>query len=89
MSAIGSYKLLIGGLSLYDYFCITLSLQSFRRRNGCLLTQMPLPDTIIDFWHLVYDQESPVIIMLDEAQSQVHLTESFYGVIVGVKLGGQ
>ena len=40
---------------------------------------MPLPDTIVDFWHLVYDQESPVIIMLDEAQSQVHLTMSFYG----------
>ena len=47
---------------------------------------MPLSDTIVDFWHLVYDQESPIIIMLDEAQSQVHLngvsTGCFYRVLL-------
>ncbi|KAI0221675.1 Receptor-type tyrosine-protein phosphatase T [Lamellibrachia satsuma] len=43
---------------------------SFRRENGYLLTQMPLPNTIVDFWRLVYDQECPTIIMLDEVDSQ-------------------
>ncbi|KAI0221677.1 Receptor-type tyrosine-protein phosphatase kappa [Lamellibrachia satsuma] len=43
---------------------------SFWRHNGYLLTQMPLPNTIVDFWRLVYDQECPIIIVLDEVEME-------------------
>ncbi|KAL3878243.1 hypothetical protein ACJMK2_030608 [Sinanodonta woodiana] len=38
-----------------------------KNRKGLLLTQMPLPDTVIDFWRLVYDYEVQSIVMLNEA----------------------
>ena len=54
-------------------YSLDASIQSFRRANGYLLTQMPLPDTAVDFWRLVYDHKCPTIIMLLEANSQVTL----------------
>ena len=30
-----------------------------------IVTQHPLPDTVVDFWRLVYDQQCQTIIMLD------------------------
>ncbi|KAL3878252.1 hypothetical protein ACJMK2_030617, partial [Sinanodonta woodiana] len=39
-----------------------------KNRKGLLLTQMPLPDTVIDFWRLVYDYEVQSIVMLNEAK---------------------
>ncbi|KAL3878261.1 hypothetical protein ACJMK2_030626, partial [Sinanodonta woodiana] len=39
------------------------------RKNGrgLIVTQMPLPDTVIDFWRLVYDYEVQSIVMLNDA----------------------
>ena len=54
-------------------YLLDASIQSFRRMNGYLLTQMPLPDTAVDFWHLVYDHKCPTIITLLEVNSQVSL----------------
>ncbi|KAK2145770.1 hypothetical protein NP493_3862g00005, partial [Ridgeia piscesae] len=51
-------------------YLLDASIQSFRRVNGYLLTQMPLPDTAVDFWHLVYDPKCPTIITLLEVNSQ-------------------
>ncbi|KAL3878255.1 hypothetical protein ACJMK2_030620 [Sinanodonta woodiana] len=35
--------------------------------SGLIVTQMPLPDTVIDFWRLVYDYEVQSIVMLNDA----------------------
>ncbi|KAI0209896.1 Receptor-type tyrosine-protein phosphatase T [Lamellibrachia satsuma] len=43
---------------------------SFRRHDGYLLTQMPLPNTVVDFWRLVLDHNCPTIVILEEVESQ-------------------
>ena len=48
-------------------------IQSFRRHDGYLLTQMPLPNTVVDFWRLVLDHKCPTIVILEEVESQVNL----------------
>ncbi|KAL3878258.1 hypothetical protein ACJMK2_030623, partial [Sinanodonta woodiana] len=35
--------------------------------SGLIVTQMPLPDTVIDFWRLVYEYEVQSIVMLNDA----------------------
>lgn len=40
--------------------------QSYTNRDGFILTQMPLPNTVIDFWRLVYDHGVSAIVMLNE-----------------------
>jgi protein tyrosine phosphatase len=40
-------------------------INSFRRRNDYILTQLPLPWTIVDFWRLIIDHEVKTIILLD------------------------
>lgn len=40
--------------------------QSYTSRDGFILTQMPLPNTVIDFWRLVYDHNISAIVMLND-----------------------
>ncbi|KAK2140910.1 hypothetical protein LSH36_1206g00049 [Paralvinella palmiformis] len=39
---------------------------SFRKHNCYIVTQMPLPETQVDLWRLVYDHHIKYIIMLNE-----------------------
>ena len=39
--------------------------QSCTNKTGFLLTQMPLPNTVTDFWRLVYDQHVCNVVMLN------------------------
>ncbi|CAH1775314.1 unnamed protein product, partial [Owenia fusiformis] len=41
-------------------------IDGYRRKYQYLLTQMPLPSTVIDFWRMVYDHKSSTIVMLNE-----------------------
>ncbi|KAK2176382.1 hypothetical protein NP493_664g00010 [Ridgeia piscesae] len=41
-------------------------IDSFGKPDGYLLTQMPLPDTVVDFWRLVFDYKCATIILLEE-----------------------
>ena len=45
--------------------------QSYKRRNSFLMTQMPLPNTVVDLWRLVFDHRCPTIITLDEGDEEV------------------
>ena len=47
---------------LYMYF------QSYARRDGFIITQMPLPNTVTDFWRLVHDHNASCIVMLNEIE---------------------
>lgn len=41
-------------------------IDSFTTRERFIVTQMPLPDTHVDFWRLVYDYRVKCIVMLNE-----------------------
>ncbi|XP_022097112.1 uncharacterized protein LOC110982770 isoform X2 [Acanthaster planci] len=38
---------------------------SFHRKDAFITTQMPLPDTMVDFWRLVYDWNCSTIVMMN------------------------
>uniref|UniRef100_H2Y4Y0 protein-tyrosine-phosphatase n=1 Tax=Ciona savignyi TaxID=51511 RepID=H2Y4Y0_CIOSA len=40
--------------------------ESFSERNAFLLTQMPLPNTVIDIWRLIYDHNCSSIVMMND-----------------------
>ncbi|XP_072019217.1 receptor-type tyrosine-protein phosphatase F-like [Amphiura filiformis] len=40
-------------------------LDAYRKKDGFLATQMPLPTTLLDFWRMIYDYRSDVIVMLN------------------------
>ena len=39
--------------------------QTCSNKNAFLITQMPLPTTVTDFWRLVYDQHATNIVMVN------------------------
>ncbi|KAL3879749.1 hypothetical protein ACJMK2_032035, partial [Sinanodonta woodiana] len=45
---------------------------SHRRRQGFILTQMPLAGTVIDFWRMINDLEVLTIVMLNSETSNAH-----------------
>ncbi|KAK2156855.1 hypothetical protein NP493_1931g00000 [Ridgeia piscesae] len=45
-------------------------IDSFGKPDGYLLTQMPLPDTVVDFWRLVFDYKCATIILLEEVDAE-------------------
>ena len=47
-----------------SYLIKTHSLQGYNRENEYIATQGPLPDTVSDFWRMVWDNEVPTIVML-------------------------
>lgn len=49
-------------MSYYYFFC--LKLQSFADWNGWILTQLPLPDTVVDVWRLVQGAGITTIVSL-------------------------
>lgn len=40
-------------------------LNSYKKRDAFIVTQMTLPNTVVDFWRLVYDHNSSSIVMLN------------------------
>ncbi len=42
-------------------------LQGFEGQFVCILTQMPLSETIFDFWRLVRDYNCSTVVMLNQA----------------------
>ncbi|XP_067685086.1 receptor-type tyrosine-protein phosphatase epsilon-like [Haliotis asinina] len=43
-------------------------LPSIIRPSTMIVTQTPLPDTVVDFWRLVYDHDCFTVVCLDESQ---------------------
>ncbi|XP_076441135.1 receptor-type tyrosine-protein phosphatase T-like [Babylonia areolata] len=53
-------------------------LNTFRRRDGLLVTQMPLPNTVTDFWRLVYDHKCHTIVMLNDVDDKDETCEQYW-----------
>ena len=61
--------------------------QGFKKRNAYIITQMPLPHTVIDFWRMVYEHKCSSVVMLnpmdeEEEVGHVGLKTIFWGAIL-------
>lgn len=56
------------------FCCVSPSLQSYRQPAAFIVTQHPLPNTVKDFWRLVYDYGCTSLVMLNE----IDLAQVFY-----------
>jgi len=48
-----------------------LLFQSFAAHDSCIVTQMPLPHTINDFWSLVLQENCQAIVILNELKVNI------------------
>ena len=46
--------------------CVVLSCQGYRMRRAYIATQGPLPATFDDFWRMVWEQNTHIIVMLTQ-----------------------
>jgi len=50
-------------------------LKGYRASNAYIITQMPLPHTVIDLWRMIYEHKCGTIVMLnpwDESDTVYH-----------------
>ncbi|XP_071851967.1 uncharacterized protein [Apostichopus japonicus] len=52
-----------------------------------IMTQAPLPNTVEDFWRLVFDYQCQTIIMLNESDSGNHNTIKYWPDVNDIKIG--
>ena len=50
--------------------CITTPPQGYKQPNAFIATQGPVPDSIVDFWRMVWEQEVPTIVMLTNLEER-------------------
>ena len=50
-------------------------IDSYRKQNACIATQGPLPETLSDFWRMVWEQRTNTIVMMTrlEEKSRVNV----------------
>ncbi|CAL1529511.1 unnamed protein product [Lymnaea stagnalis] len=53
-------------------------LNSYCKKDQLLVTQMPLPNTVIDFWRLVHDHKSYCLVMLNEVEKNDDTCEQYW-----------
>lgn len=51
--------------------------QTFREQLGCILTQLPLSHTLIDFWRLVEDYDVTTVVSLGSKDDPVTIKVYF------------
>uniref|UniRef100_A0A183BH96 Tyrosine-protein phosphatase domain-containing protein n=1 Tax=Echinostoma caproni TaxID=27848 RepID=A0A183BH96_9TREM len=68
---------LIRGLSGSDYINASF-VDGYRKKRAYIATQTPLPNTVDDFWRLVWEHNSPIIVMLNEVMEHTSMAADIY-----------
>lgn len=70
---------LLGGCEYKIYnmtliMIIVITIKGYKRRNAYAITQMPLANTVQDFWCLVLEQDVSTIVMMNSfKKDKVHV----------------
>lgn len=51
------------------FISVILFSQAYKSKRSFIATQMPLKDTAVDFWRLLYEQQVSTIVMLNQLGS--------------------
>ncbi|XP_061175017.1 receptor-type tyrosine-protein phosphatase kappa-like isoform X4 [Saccostrea echinata] len=62
----------------YNNYINAVFLNSYRRKDSFIVTQMPLPNTAVDFWRMIYDQNSYCIVMLNEIEESDEMCQQYW-----------
>ena len=57
-------------LSLFDNRILISSSQGYRKPNAFIGTQGPVPDSVPDFWRMVWEQSSATIVMVTNLEEK-------------------
>ena len=50
--------------------------QGYKQRDAFIITQMPVPDTIIGFWAMCFDHNCKTIIMMNPTDAEDEVSEA-------------
>ena len=53
-------------ICIHKHFFLSSFLQSFYNKNAYIITQYPLTNTIHDFWRMVWEQNSLIVVNLTQ-----------------------
>nr|XP_022316326.1 receptor-type tyrosine-protein phosphatase kappa-like isoform X3 [Crassostrea virginica] len=62
----------------YNNYINAVFLNGYRRKDAFIVTQMPLPNTAVDFWRMIYDQNSYCIVMLNEIEETDEMCQQYW-----------
>ena len=61
----------------FAYNIITFVFQSRNSKSGYIMSQLPMKNTITDFWRLIYDHGSNIILTLNALDEDQEVSNSF------------
>ncbi|OWF35537.1 receptor-type tyrosine-protein phosphatase S-like isoform X1 [Mizuhopecten yessoensis] len=62
----------------YNDYVNASFLNGYRRKDAYIATQMPMPNTVVDFWRMIYDHNSYCIVMLNEVDPHDEMMEQYW-----------
>ncbi|XP_015777605.1 PREDICTED: receptor-type tyrosine-protein phosphatase delta-like [Acropora digitifera] len=79
----------LSGIEGSDYINASF-IDGYKTRRAFIATQAPIPDTIPDFWRMIWEQESSTVVMLsrETEKGKVWTNNTFFLINAGVKPAG-
>lgn len=75
----------ITGIEGSDYINANF-VDGYMTRRAFIATQAPIPDTIPDFWRMIWEQESSTVVMLSkETESGKVISNSAHCMVIGLR----
>lgn len=57
-------------------------IDGYRKQNAYIATQGPLPETLSDFWRMVWEQRSSTIVMMTRLEEKSRVRRSLKNIVM-------